>query len=157
MCHASALFRGKIDIVWIFKIKLNRKKDFKREGLRNAITLLPIYFWTSNSFQRYPNKLFMYVSLCADIDNSDSFCDLFNVIGDTTSDRHKLFSSPELKAQMTFSDRLSSVCLSVNFSHFNLLLQYHWANINQTWHKDPWEEGIQVYANKGPRPFAKGR
>ena len=28
-----------------------------------------------------------------------------------------------------------SVCLSVNFSHFHLLLQNHWANFNQTWHK----------------------
>ena len=50
------------------------------------------------------------------------------------------FSSPELKAQMSFSDRLSSVvCLSVrlyvNFSYFRLLLKNHWANCNQTWHK----------------------
>ena len=41
------------------------------------------------------------------------------------------FSSPELKAQVSFSDCL----LSVNFSHFELLLQNHWANFNQTWHK----------------------
>ena len=59
-----------------------------------------------------------------------------------------VFSSPELKAQVSFSDHLSSVvclsvrlsvrlsvCLSVNFSHFHLLLQNHWANFNQTWHK----------------------
>ena len=49
-----------------------------------------------------------------------------------------LFSSPKPKAQVGFSDRLSSVvclciCLSVNFSHFNLL-QNHWADFNQTWH-----------------------
>ena len=50
-----------------------------------------------------------------------------------------LFSSPELKAQVSFSDHLSSVIclsvcpsiqLSVNFSHFHLLLQNHWANFN---------------------------
>ena len=58
-----------------------------------------------------------------------------------------LFSSPELKAQVSFSDHLSSVvclsvclsvrpsvclsvCLSVIFSHFHLLLQNHWANFN---------------------------
>ena len=47
------------------------------------------------------------------------------------------FSSPELKAQVSFSDRLSSVvCLSVrpsvNFSYFQLLLKNHWDNLNQT-------------------------
>ena len=55
-----------------------------------------------------------------------------------------IFSSPELKAQVSFSDHLSSVvclsvclsvCPSVNFSHFHLLLQNHCANFNQTWHK----------------------
>ena len=59
----------------------------------------------------------------------------------------QLFSSPELKAQVSFSDRLSSVvclsvCLSVcNFSYFRLLLQNHWANFNQTWHKASLGEG----------------
>ena len=61
-----------------------------------------------------------------------------------------LFSSPELKAQVSFSDHLSSVvCLSVrlsvrpsvNFSHFHLLLQNHWANFNQAWHKVSLGEG----------------
>ena len=62
-----------------------------------------------------------------------------------------LFSSPELKAQVSFSDHLSSVvclsvrlpsvCLSVNFSHFHLLLQNHWAVFNQTWHKVSLGEG----------------
>jgi hypothetical protein len=48
-----------------------------------------------------------------------------------------LFSSPELKAQVSFSDRpLSGVCLSVCLSvckllHFRLLLQNRWANFNQ--------------------------
>ena len=54
-----------------------------------------------------------------------------------------VLSSLELKAQVSFSDHLSSVvclsvrpsvrpsvCLSVNFSHFHLLLQNHWANFN---------------------------
>ena len=57
-----------------------------------------------------------------------------------------VFSSPELKAQVSFSDHLSSVvCLSVrlsiNFSHFHLLLQNHWDNFNQTWHKASLGEG----------------
>ena len=81
-----------------------------------------------------------------------------------------IFSSPELKAQVSFSDHLSSVvclsvcpfvCLSVrpsvNFSHFHLLLQNHWANFNHTWHKAPLVKGIQVSSNEGPPPFSKGR
>ena len=53
-----------------------------------------------------------------------------------------IFSSPD----RLFSDRLSSVvCLSVrpsvNFSYFRLLLQNHWANFNQTWHKASLGEG----------------
>ena len=66
------------------------------------------------------------------------------------STRSPVFSSPELKAQVSFSDHISSaVCLSVrlsvrlsvNFSHFHLLLQNHWANFNQTWHKVSLGEG----------------
>ena len=43
---------------------------------------------------------------------------------------NNFFSSPELKAQVSFSDHLLSVvclsvCPSVNFSHFHLLLQNH--------------------------------
>ena len=45
----------------------------------------------------------------------------------------QILSSPELKAQMSFSDHfLSVVCLSLNFSHFHLLFQNHWASFNQT-------------------------
>ena len=36
-----------------------------------------------------------------------------------------IFSSPELKAQVSFHGRLSSVRLSVYSSHFHLPLQYH--------------------------------
>ena len=36
------------------------------------------------------------------------------------------------------------VVIVVNFSHFHLLLQNHWANFNQTWHKAFWMKGIQV-------------
>ena len=53
-------------------------------------------------------------------------------------------SSPELKAQVSFSDPLSSVvCLpvrpsvlpSLKLSHFHLLFENHWANFKQSWHK----------------------
>ena len=51
-----------------------------------------------------------------------------------------IFSSPKLKAQVSFSGHvLSVVCLSVypsvNFSHFWVLFQNHLANFNETWHK----------------------
>ena len=70
-----------------------------------------------------------------------------------------IFSSPELKAQVSFSDHLLSlvclsVCLSVrlNISHHHLFLQNHWTNFNQTWHKASlaWMKGIQVSSNEEP-------
>ena len=57
-----------------------------------------------------------------------------------------IISSPELKAQISFSDHLSSrVCLSVRLSvkisHFHLLLQNNWANFNQNLHTPSFGEG----------------
>ena len=48
--------------------------------------------------------------------------------------------SPELKAQVSFSDRLlpPSVCLSVNFSHFHLLLLKHWTVSTKHCTQHPW-------------------
>ena len=73
-----------------------------------------------------------------------------------------VFSSPELKAQVSFSDHLSSiVCtsvrLSVNCSHFHLLLQNHWANFNQTWHKVFLVKGDSSLFKWRATPFPKGR
>ena len=57
------------------------------------------------------------------------------------SDLLVLLSPPELKLKLSLSDCLLSVacptvcpsiCLSLNFSHFHLLLQNHWANFNQS-------------------------
>ena len=42
-------------------------------------------------------------------------------------------SSRGLKALVNFSDRLSSVYLFVNNSHFHLPLQNHWTNFNLTY------------------------
>ena len=55
---------------------------------------------------------------------------------------HTVFSSPEPKAQMSFSDQNLSVVVVVvvNFSHFHLL-ENHWAYFNQTWHKASIGEG----------------
>ena len=54
------------------------------------------------------------------------------------------------------SNVCSSVCPSVNCSHFHLLLQNPWANFNQTWHKVSLGEGIQVYSNERPCPSKRG-
>ena len=81
-----------------------------------------------------------------------------------------VFSSFELKAQVSFSDHLSSVvcpsvrlsvrtsvCLFVNFSRFHLLLQNHWANFNQTWQKASLGEGDSSLFKWRAPPFSKGR
>ena len=49
-------------------------------------------------------------------------------------------SLPEPKAQVSFSDQnlvvvVVVVVVVVNFLYFHLLLQNHWTNFNQTWHK----------------------
>ena len=70
-----------------------------------------------------------------------------------------VFSSPEPKAFLIKICPLSVavvvvVGVVVNFSHFHLLLQNHWANFNQTWHKASSGEGD--CSNEGPRPFPRG-
>jgi hypothetical protein len=65
------------------------------------------------------------------------------------------FSSPELKAQVSYSDHPLSVRLSVcKLLHF--LLQNHWVNFNQTWNKSSLETGIQVCSNEGQCPSLRG-
>ena len=51
----------------------------------------------------------------------------------------------------SYSDRLFSVRLYVNFSHNHHLLQNHWANFNQTWHKASSGEGEPIWS-----PFPRG-
>ena len=70
--------------------------------------------------------------------------------------------SSTLKAQVSFSDHLlsivsPSVCLSVNLSHFQLLLQNSLAIFTRTWQNHPCMcQGVKVCSNKGPRPFPRG-
>ena len=65
------------------------------------------------------------------------------------------FSSTYLKAQVSFSDHLlsivsPSVCLSVNLSHFQLLLQNYWAIFTRTWQNHPCMcQGVKVVPIKG--------
>ena len=71
----------------------------------------------------------------------------------------KFFSSPEPKAQVSFSDQNLSVVVDivVNFSHFCLLLQNHWTNFNQTWHNASLGEGDSSLFKWRAQPFSKGR
>ena len=50
-----------------------------------------------------------------------------------------------------------SVVVIVNFSHFHLLLQNHWANFNQTWHKASLGEGDSSLFKWRTPPFSKER
>ena len=48
------------------------------------------------------------------------------------------------------------VVVVVNFLHLHLLLQNHWANFNQTWHKASFgEEDSSLFKGRAP-PFSKG-
>ena len=70
-----------------------------------------------------------------------------------------LFSSPELKAQVIFSNHLSSVCPSVCLYTFHIFI-YFSRTIEpistKLGTKHPWVKGIQVCSNEGPRPFPRG-
>ena len=79
-----------------------------------------------------------------------------------------VFSPPELKAQVSFSDHLSSVvCMSVRPSVclFVCLYTFHiFIFFSRTMGlisiklgtKYPWVKGIQVCSNEGPRSFPRG-
>jgi hypothetical protein len=75
--------------------------------------------------------------------------------GISVSQTHLVFSSPELKAQVSYSDRpLSgvrlSVRLSVNFYIFDFFSRTTGANFNQTWHKSSLGEGdSSVFKGRG--------
>ena len=73
------------------------------------------------------------------------------------------FRASEPKAQVSSSDHNLSVvrrcrcCCRRNFSHFHLLLQNHWANFNQTWHKTFLGDGDSSLFKWRTPPFSKGR
>ena len=68
--------------------------------------------------------------------------------------KHVVFSTPEPKAEVSCP---FSVVVVVNFSHFHLLLQNHWAEFNQTWHKASLGEGNSSLFKWRAPPFSKGR
>ena len=75
-----------------------------------------------------------------------------------------LYSSPELKAEVSFSDRLLSVvCLSFclfvrlkTFHIFNFFSRTTWPISTKHATKHPWVKKIQVCSNEGSRPFPRG-
>jgi hypothetical protein len=72
-----------------------------------------------------------------------------------------IFSSPELKAQVSYSDRLlsvirPSVCLSVNFNIFDFFSRTYGPILTRLGTNHPWGEGIQVCSNKGDRLSPRG-
>ena len=72
-----------------------------------------------------------------------------------------ILSSPELKPQVSFFDRLSSVDWpsvrrSVNFSHFHLLSRTIGPISTKLGTKHPWIKVIQVCSNEGSQPFQRG-
>ena len=98
------------------------------------------------------------------------------ILGNITKVTHVTFLahlSWKLKWAFLITCRPSSVCLSVrlsvcpsvclsvrpsvNFSYFHLLLQNHWANFNQTWHKASLGEGDSSLFKWSAPPFSKGR
>ena len=64
-----------------------------------------------------------------------------------------LFSSPWLKAQVSFSYRLSSVLLSINFHICIFFYRTTWLFSTKLVTEYPWVKGIQVCTNEKPRPF----
>jgi hypothetical protein len=77
------------------------------------------------------------------------------------NNKYALFSSPELKAQVSYSDRpLSVICPSdvcLLDLHFRLLLQNHRANCNQRWRKSSIGERDSELFIWRATPFSKGR
>jgi hypothetical protein len=72
-----------------------------------------------------------------------------------------IFSSPELKAQVSFSDRpFSSIRLScrpsVNFYIFNFYSRTTGPILTRLCTNQPWVEGIQVCSNEGNIPPPRG-
>jgi hypothetical protein len=123
----------------------------------DCLTDFERFFWSKLCFM-IRNKLcelFFYI---------DSLYNILKMCIHTKVNQYfLLFSSPELKAQVSYSDRqLFVVHLSCRPSvcklfHFWLLLQNHWANYNKTWHKSFLGGGDSKLFKWRGLPFSKGR
>jgi hypothetical protein len=61
-----------------------------------------------------------------------------------------------MKAQVSYSDRWLSVCLSVNFYIFDFFSRTTGPISTRFDRDDPWREGFQVFSNEGDRPSPRG-
>ena len=61
------------------------------------------------------------------------------------------------RLKWAFLIKICSSSVVVNFSHFHLLLQNHWANFNQTWRKASLGKGDWSLFKWRAPPFSKGR
>jgi hypothetical protein len=64
---------------------------------------------------------------------------------------YKVFSLPELKAQVSYSDRLS-----VNFYIFDFFFRTTWPILIKLGTNHPWGEGILICSNEGDCPSPRG-
>jgi hypothetical protein len=67
--------------------------------------------------------------------------------------RGTIFSSPELKAQVRYSDRLLSVCLYVNFYIFDFFSRTTGPILTKLGTNHPWEKGFKFLQMKGITPL----
>jgi hypothetical protein len=69
---------------------------------------------------------------------------------------YNIFSSPDLKAQVSYSDRrLPAIRLSVNFYIFDFSSTTG-SILTRLGTNHPWGEGFQVCLNEGDRPSTRG-
>jgi hypothetical protein len=72
-------------------------------------------------------------------------------------DNYALVISPELKAQVSFSDRpLSGVSLSVNFYIFDFFSKTTGPILTRLGTNHSWVKGIQVCSKEGDSPSPRG-
>jgi hypothetical protein len=119
--------------------------------LFRTIYYYQVAFWFIGPYFR--RQVMLIVSTTSQYDYASTYREFLCYVIMTVSTL--FFSSPDLKAQVSYSDRLLSVvrlsvCLSVcKLLHFRILLQNHWSNFNQIWQKLSLGEGIQVWSNEG--------
>jgi hypothetical protein len=96
-----------------------------------------------------PFRLFFLLLLLLDIHIIHQFTAKFGLLY-LLHANGTLFSSPELKAQVSFSDRLLSVvCLSVNFYIFDFFSRTTGPNLTRLGTNHPWGEGILNCSTEG--------
>ena len=86
------------------------------------------------------------------------WCYLLWFIGSPEQGSCELFWSKFVHCPLSWSSLLSSTFhIVINFSHFHHLLQNHWVNFNQTWHKASLGKGDSSLFKWRTSSFSKGR